>query len=63
MTRRLDPELDALELGTLALVVPEVTRDGDGRLRIGCRYGCPCPATTDVAMAIRMLVTHTEVGS
>jgi hypothetical protein len=63
VTRRVDPELDRLELGALApAVVPEVTRDADGRLRVGCRYGCPCPATTDVAMAIRMLVGHTEVA-
>ena len=57
-------ELELLELGTLVpAVIPEVTREADGRLRIGCRYQCNLPATTDVAMAIRMMVTHTEAGS
>jgi hypothetical protein len=64
MTRRHhDPEIDRLELGVqTAAVVPEVVREADGRLRVGCRYACPLPATTDVAMAIRMLVSHTEVA-
>ena len=59
--RHHDPELESLELGILAAaVVPEVSREPDGRLRVGCRYACPLPATTDVAMAIRMMVAHTE---
>ena len=63
MTRRpVDPELDLLELGKLAAAVPELTRDPDGRLRVGCRYHCPLPATTDVAMAIRMMINHTETS-
>jgi hypothetical protein len=57
-------ELDALELGLLhPAVIPEVTRRPDGRLAVGCRYGCPLPATTDVAVAIQWMVGHIEVGS
>jgi hypothetical protein len=59
-----DPELDLLELGALhPVVIPELTRRPDGRLRVGCRYDCPLPPTSDVALVIQMLVGHIEVGS
>jgi hypothetical protein len=52
-------ELDRLELGDLRAVVPSVSRVGK-QLKVGCRYGCPLPATSDVAAAIQMLVAHTQ---
>jgi hypothetical protein len=63
MTRRPDPELERLELGALGpVVIPEVTRRPDGRLEVGCRYRCPIPPTTDLAVAIQWMVGHIEVG-
>jgi hypothetical protein len=54
-------ELELLELGLLhAVVVPEVVRQPDGRLVVGCRYRCPCPPSADVAVTIRDLLAHTE---
>jgi hypothetical protein len=56
-------EMDVLELGLLhPVVIPELVRHPDGRLRVGCRYHCPLPATNVVADVIRDLVAHTEVG-
>jgi hypothetical protein len=54
-------ELERLELGLLhAVVVPELVRQPDGLLEVGCRYRCPCPPSADVAVTIRDLLAHTE---
>jgi hypothetical protein len=62
MTRHPDPELELLELGTLApMVVPEVTRLPDGRVQVGCRYRCDPPATASIPDTIRAVIAHSEV--
>jgi hypothetical protein len=54
-------EMELLELGLLhPVVIPELVRAPDGRLEVGCRYGCPCPPSADVADTIRVLLVHTE---
>jgi hypothetical protein len=54
-------EMELLELGLLhAVVVPELVRQPDGLLEVGCRYGCPCPPSIDDEVTIRDLQAHTE---
>jgi hypothetical protein len=54
-------EMELLELGLLhAVVVPELVRQPDGLLEVGCRYRCPCPPSADAAVTIRDLLAHTE---
>lgn len=56
----MNDEMELLELGLLhPAVIPEVVRRPDG-LEVGCRYHCPLPPTTDIAMVIRHLVVHSE---